>query len=249
MKISVIVPTMWMAQQFFEKMAPYILQSPYVGELIIIDNNIKNRPKWDELNHEKIKLYDFGENLFYNKSVNIGAKEAKEGILCLLNDDVIFDPEIFKVISYNLSNAAAKDIGMVYPNPRYFNRGEDNPELIKKLKFEVCRELIDGYGCAMFVKKENYIDIPEEFVHHFGDVWLHNIQIKNKRVNCWLDNWVVVTPMRVTTEKVPEVRPAILNDWKIANEIFLKHGIPIEDTSRDVPVFESGILPRYRYAK
>lgn len=246
MRFSVVVPTMWMANEFFLPMLNLLKSCEEIGEVIIIDNNSKERPKDEILNHEKIKILDFGKNLYYNKSMNIGAQESKFEILCLMNDDVIFDPFTFKVLAYSFTNSPElkKTIGMIYPHPDFFNRFTENQELAKNLKLVECVKRLDGFGCCMFILKEHYISIPEELVFHFGDVWLDKTQIKYGRKNYWLYNWVLGTKMRTTTEKVPEIKDIIINDWKIANEVFAKHQVELEDHSNDRPSFASGLLKK-----
>lgn len=232
-KISVIVPTMWRANDLFSKMIPFIVNSPVVCELIIIDNDSKLRPNDIDFSSEKIKFFDYGENIFFNKSMNTGVEESTGDIVCLLNDDVIFDPIIFQAISQNFDK---ETMGMISPHPAYFNRGEENLELIKKLTLVESERTLDGFGCCMFIHKENYEPIPQELVQHFGDVFLYEIlKLRNKK-NYYLHNWVMITPMRATTSVVKEVHQKILKDWELATEVFARYGIHI-DISNVRPAF------------
>lgn len=247
MKFSVIVPTMWMANDYFLQQLPLMINNPDVGEIIIIDNNNNSRPIDSNLNNEKVKILDFNENIFFNKSLNIGVKESKFDLICLLNDDVVFDPVVFSILSnsFEKNTLSKEQIGMIYPHPAFFNRYNESIELIKDLKLVECNQPLDGYGCCMFLHKDNYIPIPDELVQHFGDVWFHKTQLKNGRKNFWLYNWVVITIMRVTTERVPEAQQKILNDWKIAQSVFAANGIELEDHSNDSPVFRSGLITNF----
>lgn len=239
---------MWMANDYFLSVLPVICECPDVGEIIIIDNNPTNRPNTTRLQHEKIKTLNFGHNIFFNKSLNVGVQCAKYELLCLLNDDVILDPTIFTILStaFKQNMIDKNKVGMIYPHPAFFNRKDEYAELIKGLKLVECQQPIDGYGCCMFVHKDNYIPIPEELIQHFGDVWYHKTQLKNGRKNYWLYNWVIMTVMRVTTERVPEAQTKILQDWKIAQSVFAKHNIELEDHSNDVPVFKSGLITQFK---
>lgn len=247
LKFSVVVPTMWLANQYFLPLLSHLVNANAVGEILIVDNNPTLKPTDSILEHEKIKLLNYGTNLYYNKSVNLGVKESKFDLLCLLNDDTFFDPTIFTIISNSFKSKSLlfSDVGALFVHPAFFNKGEENLELIQKVQLAECNKLLDGFGCVMFMHKDNYIPIPEELVHHFGDVWVHETQLKNNKKNYFLINFVVHTVMRVSTAKVPEVRGVILNDWKIANKIFAEHGIHIEDTSNTFPVFDAGLLTRY----
>lgn len=245
MKFSVVIPTMWMANLFFLPMLKNLVKREEVGEVIIIDNNFVNRPNDKILNHEKINLVDFGKNIYYNKSMNVGVEKAKFELLCLMNDDIVFDTIIFKVVSHIITNKSELQniIGMIYPHPELFNKfdlGQSN--LIKELKLVDCVQRIDGFGCCMIMLKSRYVPIPQELVQHFGDVWLHNNQLKNGKKNFWLYNWIVGTKMRTTTEKVPEIKDVIANDWKIANKTFSDHGIELEDHTKHSHILTAGLI-------
>jgi glycosyltransferase involved in cell wall biosynthesis len=235
---------MWKANRYFFTMLPLIISCDSVEEIIIINNNSAETPDNDLLKNEKVIIHDSGRNLYFNRSMNLGAEIASSEILCLLNDDVIFDPAIFRVIAsaYSQGLAEQEKVGMIYPHPSFFNRANENAELIQKLTLVECKKRLDGFGCCMFVSKNNYVPIPDELVQHFGDVWLDKNQIKNGRKNYWLYNWVIVTEMRVTTSVVPEIRGIIENDWKIAKSVFDKYEVEIEDDTETSPVFEAGIV-------
>jgi glycosyltransferase involved in cell wall biosynthesis len=237
-KISVIVPTMWRANDFFSRMIPFIVNSPVVCELIIIDNDSKLRPNDIDFSSEKIKFFDFGENIFFNKSMNVGVEKSTGDIVCLMNDDLIFDSAIFQAISQNFDK---ETMGMIFPHPAYFNRGKENLELIQKLTLVECQQPLDGFGCCMFIHKDNYDPVPEEFVQQFGDVFYYEMMKKKNKKNYFLHNWVILTPMRVTTAVVPEAQQKILRDWEIASQVLARYGIPYE--SNDRPVFSAGNLP------
>ena len=227
--ISVIVPTMWYANELFFKMLPLLEWSYAVGEIIIVDNNPKDCPHEELAKHNKILRLPTKQNLFFNPSINLGAKVASNEILCFLNDDVIFDPRVFEFIAANLND----ECGMISPHPDYFNRPEENEELIKQLHLnpldkhpDGVGKNVDGFGCSMFVMKKNFEPVPSQLVHHFGDEFISKMQEKHGRVNQTLHNWTVITPMRVTTRRVPEVQQVINNDWSIATQVFAEHGLP-----------------------
>jgi hypothetical protein len=80
----------------------------------------------------------------------------------------------------------------------------------------------------MFIHKDNFEPIPKELCHHFGDSFLYEILKKKNKINYYLHNWVMISPMRVTTAVVKEVHQKILNDWEIATEVFARYGIHID---------------------
>jgi hypothetical protein len=206
-------------------------ESDVVGEVILIDNNKQDCPLSLTEICNKIVYVACKENLYFNLSMNLGVSKAKYDLLLLLSDDVIFDPKILKFIAENLT----EKIGMIAPLSDYFNRGHENLELIKSLNLQPL-VIKDGMGCAMFMHKNNYVNIPEELKMHFGDEFLLRMQTKNNRQNYNLHNWVVVTPMRVTTNVVSSAKEVIINDWKIVREVFAQYELPSLISEGDFPV-------------
>lgn len=218
--ISVIVPTMWLANEYFFKMIPFLQGKSNVKEIIIVDNN-KNLAPSNLQDFNKIIHHQSDTNLYFNASVNIGASLATGDVLFFMNDDVLFDPAIFDFVCERIN----PEMGLLSPHPEYFNRPTDNETLIKQLELKENEKTLDGFGCAMFLLKQNFMPIPKELVHHHGDEFLYRMQIKNQRKNYYIHNWVVITPMRVTTRKVPEVASVINQDWSIYKQVFAQHGI------------------------
>jgi hypothetical protein len=75
------------------------------------------------------------------------------------------------------------------------------------------------------LRKENFTNIAPEIVQHWGDVFMYRMHEKLGRVNQTLHNWVVATPMRVTTAAVPEIGGIIQKDWEVAESVFNKYGL------------------------
>jgi hypothetical protein len=105
------------------------------------------------------------ENLFVNKSWNIGVELAKNNIVCLLNDDIEIN---FQTIKHNLEAINNLDFGIIgFDSNR--NLGTDFNTNIDVFEFKEadCKTL--GFGCMMFIRKENYIKIDERLRIFFGD--------------------------------------------------------------------------------
>ena len=81
--ISIIVPTMWRYEPFLD-FAQYLVRIDVVSELIIINNDNTKTPKHPVLNHPKVRMLDFGQNIFVNPAWNIGVQAAREDIVCTL---------------------------------------------------------------------------------------------------------------------------------------------------------------------
>jgi hypothetical protein len=109
------------------------------------------------------------ENLFVNKSWNIGVDIARNNIVCLLNDDIEIN---FETIKNNLKEINNLDFGIIGFDANK-NLGTDFNTNVDKFEFKEaeCRYL--GFGCMMFIRKENYIKIDERLRIFFGDDLLY----------------------------------------------------------------------------
>ena len=92
--ITVVVPTMWRYSPFLD-LLKYILKVDVVTECIIINNDNTRTPTHPVLTNPKVKLVDFGKNIFVNPAWNYGVQHSSNNIVCILNDDLIFDLKLF----------------------------------------------------------------------------------------------------------------------------------------------------------
>ena len=219
--ISVVIPTMWKANEFLFKLLPLIEWSFHVGEIIIVDNNPAEAPLDELQKYHKIVRHVNEKNVYWNKSANIGAALAVNEVLCFANDDMLFDPYGFDFIARNITD----EHGLVTVNADIMNRGSENAAMIPNIKFVPTVKQKNGATCLMFITKSNYRSIPEELRHHFGDTYLYDMMVKEGKTNHTVDNWTILTPMQVTTRTVPEVHEVIEQDWEIAEKVFKKHGL------------------------
>jgi GT2 family glycosyltransferase len=110
------------------------------------------------------------ENLFVNKSWNIGVELAKNNIVCLLNDDIEIN---FQTIKNNLDAINNLDFGIIGFDANK-NLGTDFNTNVDVFEFkEADFRTTLGFGCMMFVRKENYIKIDERLRIFFGDDLLY----------------------------------------------------------------------------
>jgi hypothetical protein len=109
------------------------------------------------------------QNLFVNKSWNIGVDIARNNIVCLLNDDIEIN---FETIKNNLEAINNLDFGIIGFDANKNLGTEFNTNVdVFEFKEAECRYL--GFGCMMFIRKENYIKIDERLRIFFGDDLLY----------------------------------------------------------------------------
>lgn len=158
--ISFIVPTMWRnPTRLRDIIHDYKRAAIPNAEFILIDNNHGCYLE------PELTILIAKENLYVNKSWNIGVDIAKNNIVCLLNDDIEIN---FQTIKHNLDAINNLDFGIIGFNANK-NLGTDFNTNIDVFEFKEaeCRYL--GFGCMMFIRKENYIKIDERLRIFFGD--------------------------------------------------------------------------------
>jgi hypothetical protein len=165
--ISIIVPTMWRFAPFAD-FASQLVKLDIVGELIIINNDNSSTPDHPVLLHPKVKVFDFGRNIFVNPAWNIGAQVAKHDILCFLNDDLIFDLRLL----YKANEFVTPQIGVVGNNSGLVEEGQ-TPLTTGEIEFEQFQgQVCYGFGELMFTHKQNWQAIPDGLDVGFGDIFI-----------------------------------------------------------------------------
>jgi hypothetical protein len=142
------------------------------------------------------------ENLFVNKAWNIGVELAKNNIVCLLNDDIEIN---FQTIKHNLEAINNLDFGIIGFDANRNLGTEFNTNVdVFEFKEAECRYL--GFGCMMFIRKENYIKIDERLRIFFGDdllYWWNKDYHKRKIYN--ITNFKAVGELSVTSKDYEHV--------------------------------------------
>jgi hypothetical protein len=157
---SVIIPTMWKSTRLLG-MLHRLYGSDHVDEIIIIDNDRDSRFSFE---NKKIRLLEQDENIFVNPAWNLGVKESKNENICILNDDVTFNvDEVFNMANLVLMDYPTSCLGV---HPISYKGYDDIPKVAEG------SAIGQGWGCCIFLKKENWVDIPEQIKIWFGDNWI-----------------------------------------------------------------------------
>lgn len=162
---SVIIPTMWKCNRFQETLRELSAHT-LVGEIILIDNTT------NELTIELPKLIHIleGKNTYVNPAWNKGAELATYDKLFILNDDIWMDWNILNIVEQYVTEENGV-IGMAEEN-------YTNPHT--ELGLEPITHRNGGFGCAMFIHKQNYTPIPNEMKIWGGDDWIF-VKCRNRR--------------------------------------------------------------------
>ena len=189
--ISFIVPTMWKSKDTLYNMLDSYKEAKIPNAEFILIDNVHGCYLEPE-----ITILIPKENLYVNKSWNIGVELAKNNIVCLLNDDIEIN---FQTIKNNIEAINNLDFGIIGFDANRNLGTEFNTNVdVFEFKEAECRYL--GFGCMMFIRKENYIKIDERLRIFFGDDLLYwwN-RDKNKRPIYIIDNLKALGLLSVTS--------------------------------------------------
>jgi len=168
-KFSVIIPTLYKPTYLMGSLKS-LCQIDSVDEIIVIEN--ENCP-FEKFYHEKTIYVKVYKNIYCNPAWNMGARMAKNDYICLLSDDILFD---FNLVFSMIKDTDIMDhIGILGLSANCYNDIPNNDKI--QIVPSFTRGF--GFGSCMFMKKSNYIHIPEDLKILWGDEWLYRRQ-KNK---------------------------------------------------------------------
>ena len=196
--ISIVVPTMWRYEPFLD-FAQYLVRVDVVSELIIINNDSNKTPQHPVLNHPKVRMLDFGQNIFVNPAWNIGVQAARKDIVCILNDDLQFDLKLlYKIADFIQPNMGA--IGLMTGNETY-GQVPITTGRIELFPFE--GQNCIGFGELMFIHKNAWIDIPTGMNIGMGDVFIFERCLYHGLQNYFIANMFHFHYGNATTKEEP----------------------------------------------
>ena len=158
---SVIIPTLWKSDKI-KPLIQSLIDCEMVNDITIISNERSELEKELLIYNTKLYIDKRVENLFVNESWNYGVKLADNDNIAILNDDILIDTNVFSFLNDKLEDVGV--VGMCFEN--------------YALKQSVSMNLTDvverpyGFGCAMFIHKNNYVDIPFDLKIACGDDYL-----------------------------------------------------------------------------
>ena len=163
----------------------------FVDEIILIDNGGKFFEYFEAL--DKVKLVQPDENMYVNPSWNLGVKLAKNDSIALVNDDINFNPNIFGIIDSKVLDEVGI-IGMGEGNYKEPIDEERGPYL------DIWQPGINdwGWGCMILLKKQNWLEIPNEIKIWYGDNIIKDV---NPAPKACLRNFRIETEMSTTSDE------------------------------------------------
>jgi len=164
--ITVVMPTMWRAQEIHQIISACMV-TPAVRWIKIINNDAPafagaGISTW---NHPKIRVFTPPQNIYITASWNQSVASSDTEFICLMNDDVVLEPHAYDFILNNWpEDAGIIGIGQSKYNTLHQMGGH-------YLLYPV-NQRPHGWGQCMFIKREAYKPIPEDLKLWFNDDWL-----------------------------------------------------------------------------
>ena len=181
-RFSVVIPTLQRSHRLAPLVEMYCAHD-LVGEVIIVNNAPGPLP----FDHAKVRVLQQDHNLYVNQAWNLGVSLAREQLLIISNDDILFEPAVI--------NAAALvlrlPVGIVGPEPGAIGR-----EVGRRIWFLPAYERTRGFGTLMFLRTADFVPIPADMRIWAGDDWLFHHQ---RRRNLRMKGVCIETEMGTTS--------------------------------------------------
>lgn len=169
-RFTVIIPTL-QRSSLLRELVSRLGDSPLVEEVLVVNNA---EAPWTSP-HPRCRVIDVGQNIFVNPAWNLGAQEASAPFLAIVNDDVLFDAGILRPIARRLGRGA----GIIGPAPGCVRDIEAPPlRLPRRPVFVPTYERPYAFGTAMFMRREDYVPIPDDLKVWRGDDYLFRRQVR-----------------------------------------------------------------------
>jgi glycosyltransferase involved in cell wall biosynthesis len=193
-RFTVVVPTMWKYEPFKDFLNK-LLECDDVGEVILIDNDPTRTPL--ELKcHIKLRYKTFGSNIFVNPAWNYGVENASYDYVCILNDDMKFDLEVFNGLRSVLDDPNTGVCGII-PGIEHYNQIPVTDGNYQIIPWQVGMHQF-GFGCLMFVNKNSWTHIPDDLKIYYGDYFIFDKHLASGRTNYCIVNLKHETPYAQT---------------------------------------------------
>ena len=174
------------------------MPSPY-NQDIIINNNVEDTPIHTVLDYPKVIVYNQESNIYVNPAWNLGVKHSRFNKLCILNDDLIFDLKLI-----NKAHAFLEPGKLLGLSSGIVEYGQ-TPLTTGSIDFEFSvGQAGYGFGCLMFLCKQDWIDIPDEMKLYYGDNLIFDTMLYRFNQNYFITNMFHFTPYATTTSTLDD---------------------------------------------
>lgn len=180
---SIIIPTLQKNLKVLTMLIDELVKDSVVGEVIVIDNSLQGF----EYKSDKVRVIIPEENLFVNPSWNLGVREAKYDFVGILNDDILIPENLCSDVFSFLQNASVGLVGVDTESIEVFSSDSrlKYPKSCQNITYTNQENVlyIGYWGIAIFAKKSNYYEIPEDIKIWCGDNYLVKMNEDSGRQN------------------------------------------------------------------
>jgi glycosyltransferase involved in cell wall biosynthesis len=225
---TVVVPTMWRREDYFETQLKQIHTHPLIHEILVYNNDTVHTPKWLSELSAKVKVKKLGiedKNYYVNPCWNDGVAQSKTKRICLMNDDITFDSKLFdRIYRYNTQNNGA--FGLITGEEKFGHPVKTNGAIDFKKWSK--GDIIHGFGQLMFVHKDNWVPIVNGLDIYFGDDFIFHSHLEKGLDNYMIHNIEWQSPMAATSSDQSIVGGFFERERVIYSEWAHKHPIDYE---------------------
>ncbi len=168
---TVIIPTLQRAPELWP-LVDQCARHPLVHEVLVINNS--DSPLFWEC--AKVRVLQQEANIFVNPAWNLGVREAVGRFVAIVNDDVLFDDEVFDEAARVLQRGL---FGMVVPDRSCFQAGRWDKPISHRL---ATGRLNLVWGTFMALRRTDYRPVPDSLLIWGGDDYLYWSQRKPNAV-------------------------------------------------------------------
>jgi len=197
-----LIPTMWKYAPF-QGVLPFIIKSPAVGQVILINNNNTEAPDLPWFDSPKVNIVTPSTNLYVNPSWNLGVNISNYDKICVLSDDVILDTRLFEKADKFLNET----VGVLGVCPGNI---EQQQPVVTTGEIDIVEWPSNpyishwGFGSCFFMMQKHWNEIPEALKIWYGDTLQWECLIKEGRKNYLATNIVYYSPQSVTVKTLTE---------------------------------------------
>ena len=166
-RFAVVIPTL----QRSPLLAPLLddlLAQPLVNEVVVINNSTGELAVADP----RVRVLSPGRNLLVNPSWNLGVQESSAPLLLIANDDIVLPAGLLEAVAWRRDRVA----GIIGPSPISVGPGAATPQRLGRIRFAPIAFRRQGFGAAMFLRRENWQPIPSDLQVWCGDDYLFSRQ-------------------------------------------------------------------------
>lgn len=194
---TVIIPTMWRAPGVFLQALNNYIESDFVSEIIVINNDTSKTPNWLDLRHPKVWNIAEDPNTFVNPAWNKGMRLANNDKICIANDDIVFDKRLFAKIYDRV--IPENGVHGIISGEAIFNHPPTTDGNIDFIAWKPW-DNIHCFGQLMFLHKDNWKPIIPGLDIYFGDDFIFHNHLQKGLTNYLIYNIHFFSPMASTSK-------------------------------------------------